>query len=229
MTPKPRAAAKPAPKKSNRRERLVQIRQALGMTVKSDPKFLPIVLGTFFGVFVVILVIGFLLEHPIIFGVLGLFSALIAAMVMAGRRASAVQFARIEGQPGAALSVIGAMRGDWRVTQAVEFTKNAEFVHRVIARPGVILIAEGIGARRKELIGTHARKVRRVVGDKPIYDILIGDGEGEVPLRKLQTHLMKLPRNLTPKEVNELEGRLKAVGGASMPIPKGPMPRGKMR
>jgi hypothetical protein len=46
---------------------------------------------------------------------------------------------------------------------------------------------------------------------------------------------MKLPRNLKPVEVNELEKRLKAIGGPNMPIPKGPLPksgrvqRGKIR
>jgi len=150
-------------------------------------------------------------------------------MTIAGRRASSMAFSRIEGQPGAAFAVLGSMRGDWRVTQAVEFTRSFDLVHRVIGRPGVILVAEGKGAKPRELIGTHARKVRRVVGDKPIYDVVVGDGEGQVPLRGLQAHMLKLPRNLTPKEVNELESRLKAMGGASMPIPKGPMPRGKLR
>lgn len=227
MTPKPRTPAKPAAK-SKRRQRFAQIRQTLAASAKSDPKFIPYVVGTFIAVFAVALVIGFLIDSPILLGVFGLLLAALAAMTMAGRRASVVAFSQIEGQPGAAFAVLGSMRGDWRVTQAVEFTRNYDLVHRVIGRPGVILVAEGSGARPKELIGTHARKVRRVIGDKPVYDVVVGDGEGEVPLRKLQAHLMKLPRNLKPKEVNELESRLKAIGGANMPIPKGPMPRGKM-
>ncbi|MDQ1708751.1 MAG: hypothetical protein QOG49_136 [Frankiaceae bacterium] len=228
MTPKPRAQQKPVAKKP-RRERLTQIREALSATAKSDPKFIPIIAGTFLGVFAVLLLIGFLVGHPIIVGILAVSIAALAAMTIAGRRASSMAFGRIEGQPGAAYAVLGSMRGDWRVTQAVEFTKNYDLVHRVLGHPGVILVAEGSGSRPRELIGTHARKVRRVVGDTPIYDVVVGDGEGEVPLRKLQAHLVKLPRNLKGKELNALESRLKALGGAAMPIPKGPMPRGKIR
>lgn len=219
-------AAKAAPPKATRRERLAQIRTVLSATAKDDPKFIPIVAGVFVAVMVVALLIGFLLDAPVIFGILGLALALLAAMTIAGRRASSQQFGRIEGQPGAAYAVLASMRGDWRVTQAVEYTRSFDLVHRVIGKPGVILVAEGSPARARELIGTHARKLRRVIGDKPVYDVIVGDGEGQVPLRRLQAHLVKLPQNLKPKEVNELESRLKALGGAAMPIPKGPMPRG---
>ncbi|MEP7055075.1 MAG: DUF4191 domain-containing protein [Actinomycetota bacterium] len=214
------------PGKPTRRERLGQIRDALSVTAKGDPKFIPIVVGVFLGTLAVMIAIGFLLGHPVIIGILGISIAALAAMSIAGRRASKMAFSRIEGQPGAAFAVMGSMRGDWRVTQAVEFTRNYDLVHRVVGRPGVILVAEGSGAKPRELIGMQARKVRRLVGDKPIYDVVVGEEEGQVPLRKLQSHLMKLPRNLKPKEVNELESRLKAIGGANVPIPKGPMPRG---
>jgi hypothetical protein len=217
------------PGKPSRRDRLRQIRETLSATAKNDAKFIPIVVVTFVAALAIMVGVGFLLGHPVIIGILGVSIAALAAMTVAGRRASTMAFSRIEGQPGAAFAVIGSMRGDWRVTQAVEFTRNYDLVHRVIGRPGVVLVAEGSAARTRELIGTQARKVRRVVGDKPIYDVVVGDGEGQVPLRKLGAHLMKLPRNLKPKEVNELESRLKAIGGPNMPIPKGPMPRGKIR
>jgi hypothetical protein len=209
-----------------RRARLRQIRQTLAATAKADPKFLPIVLGSGLGVFAVFVLIGILVSQPIFLGIIGLMLGVLVGMSIAGRRATAMAFGQIEGQPGAAFAVLSSMRGDWRVTQAVEFTRSYDLVHRVVGRPGVILVAEGSGARPKELIGTHARKVRRVVGDKPIYDVVVGEGEGQVPLRKLQAHMTKLPRNLKPKDVNELEARLKAIGGPNMPIPKGPMPKG---
>jgi hypothetical protein len=206
--------------------RIGQIRQTLVATAKVDPKFLPIVLGSGLGVFAVFVLIGILIHQPILLAIFGLLAGALVAMSLAGRRATTVAFSRLDGQPGAAFAVLSSMRGDWRVTQAVEFTRSYDLVHRVVGRPGVVLVAEGSGARPKELIGTHARKVRRVIGDKPIYDVVVGDGEGQVPLRKLQAHVTKLPRNLKPKEVNDLEARLKAIGGPNMPIPKGPMPKG---
>jgi hypothetical protein len=79
----------------------------------------------------------------------------------------------------------------------------------------------------RPLIAQEKRKVARVVGDTPIYDILVGDGEGQVPLRKLSAHVMKLPRNLSAAEVNSLGRRMSALGGARMPVPGGPLPGGK--
>jgi len=49
--------------------------------------------------------------------------------------------------------------------------------------------------------------------------------EGQVPLRKLNKHMMKLPRNLKNDQVSEVNRRLKALGSMNLPIPKGPMPR----
>ena len=66
----------------------------------------------------------------------------------------------------------------------------------------------------------------------PIYDIIVGNGEGEVPLSKLERHLTKLPANITVKQMDSLESRLVALGSKMGPaaMPKGPMPAGaKMR
>jgi hypothetical protein len=112
------------------------------------------------------------------------------------------------------------------MTPAIAMTRNQDFVHRVVGRPGVVLVAEGSGARPRELLIAELRKVKRVAGDVPVYDIVVGDGPGQVPLKRLQVHMMKLPRNLKGKEVNAMEARLKAMGSMAMAMPKGPMPRG---
>jgi hypothetical protein len=75
--------------------------------------------------------------------------------------------------------------------------------------------------------------VRRVAPDAPLHDIVVGYGEGEVPLKKLQITITKLPRVLKGAGIDALDKRLRALGGATMPLPKGPvptrMPRGRMR
>ena len=55
---------------------------------------------------------------------------------------------------------------------------------------------------------------------------MIGNGEGEVPLAKLERHLNKLPANITVKQMDSLESRLAALGSKVGPaaMPKGPMP-----
>jgi hypothetical protein len=63
------------------------------------------------------------------------------------------------------------------------------------------------------------------VPDVPVYDVQAGNEAGQIRLRKLNSHLMKLPRNLKPAQVTEVNRRLKALGTMNLPIPKGPMPR----
>jgi hypothetical protein len=58
----------------------------------------------------------------------------------------------------------------------------------------------------------------------------VGTGDGEVPLRKLNTYLLKLPRNLNREQISALDKRLQALGGGKPPLPQGPMPtNAKMR
>jgi hypothetical protein len=152
-----------------------------------------------------------------------------------GRRVQRAAYSQVEGQLGAAAAVLQNMRGNWRVTPAVGFTKDQDMVHRVIGRPGVVLVGEGNPNRLRGLVANEKRGLARVIGDTPIYDVTVGDGPGQVPLRELERHFLRLPRNIKPALVNQLDGRLKAIRTASgaMPIPKGPMPtrvpRGKIR
>jgi hypothetical protein len=96
----------------------------------------------------------------------------------------------------------------------------------------VILVGEGNAGRVRTLIVNEKRKLARIVGDTPVYDVVVGDGDDQLTLRGLERHLMKLPRNIKPARVNELDRKLKAMG-SKLPIPKGPMPtrvpRGKVR
>ena len=221
-------AAKPAKKKLPRGARLKQIKNAFSVTRASDPKLLPIVLAAFFVPFLLLLAFGFLINHPIYTGFLGLLFSLIVTTFVFGRRVQATAYAQIEDQVGAAAAVLTNMRGDWRVTPAVGFTREQDLVHRVVGKPGIVLVAEGVAHRSRTLIITEKKKLARFVGDTPVYDVLVGDGEGQVPLRGLEKHFRKLPQNIKGKQVNDLDRRLKAIGGMAMPIPKGPMPRGNV-
>jgi len=160
--------------------------------------------------------------------------ALMAATIVFGRRAATAAFAQVEGQPGAAAAVLQSMRGNWRVTPVVAVNpRSRDLVHRVVGRPGIVLVGEGPPARVAQLLSQERKKVARVAADTPVYEVQAGDEDGQVPLRKLQTHLAKMPRNLKPAQVNAIEARMRALGGATVPIPKGPMPtripRGRMR
>ena len=221
------AATKPAKPKLPRGARLKQIKTAFAVTRANDPKVLPLVLAAFFGVFLLLLAIGFVVGHPVYLGILGFLLALVVTAFVFGKRVQATAYSQVEGQLGAAAAVLTNMRGDWSVTPAVGFTREQDLVHRVVGRPGIVLVAEGAASRSRGLVITEKKKLARFVGDTPVYDVLVGDGEGQVALRGLEKHFLKLPQNIKGKQVNDLDRRLKAIGGATLPMPKGPMPRGK--
>ena len=98
-------------------------------------------------------------------------------------------------------------------------------VHRSVGRAGIVLTGEG-GAAVRQMLQDERKKSERYAPGAPITEIIVGDGEGQVPLKKLQKKVTKLPKKLTAHQMRELRMRLKAVGGMSLPIPKGPMPKG---
>jgi hypothetical protein len=210
--------------KAPRGAKLKQIRMAFKATRAQDPKVLPLVLAAFFGPLLVLLAIGLVFGGWPYLTFLGVLLGLVVAAFVFGKRVQATAYSQVEGQVGAAAAVLTNMRGDWRVTPAVGFTRDQDLVHRVIGRPGIVLVAEGAHNRTRNLIAAEKKTATRIVGDTPVYEVMVGDGEGQIPLRQLEKHFLKLPRNIKPKTVNELDKKFKAMGTRSLPIPKGPMP-----
>jgi len=203
------------------------MKQAYSLTRKNDPKLPWVMLIAFVAVAAVIELIAILLGSPFLFLPIAILFGALAALILFGRRAQGSAYRQVEGQPGAAAWVLEGMRGDWQVSSGVAGTTQLDAVHRVLGRPGVILVGEGAPSRVRPLLAQEKKRVARIAGDTPIYDVLVGDDEGQVPLRKLSAHVMKLPRNLTAAEVNALGRRMSALGGPKMPVPGGPLPGGK--
>ena len=151
---------------------------------------------------------------------------LLAATFWFSRRAMRAAYAQIDGQSGASAAVPQSLRGGWLVTPAVSVNKSQDMVSRVVGKPGVILVSEGPSSRVGHLLGNERKKTARWVPEIPIYEIQVGNEEGQVPLLKLQSALNKLPRNLRGGEITEVRRRLDAVSqtGGALPIPKGPVP-----
>lgn len=204
------------------------------MQRKQDKRLLPYMIGAFVLIVAISVAVGvwaggltMIMMIPI-----GLLLGALVAFIIFGRRAQRSIFKQAEGQTGAAAWVLDNLRGKWRVTPGVAATGHFDAVHRVIGRPGVILVGEGSATRVKPLLAQEKKRTARVVGEVPIYDIIVGNGDGEVALAKLERHLNRLPANITVKQMDTLESRLAALGsraGAAM-MPKGPLPNsGKMR
>jgi hypothetical protein len=225
-----KAAAKAARRQASK-ERRQQLWQTFQMVRKEDKLLLPLMIGALVGITVVLFLVGFLFDMQWFLLPVGILLGALVAFIIFGRRVQKNVYAKAEGQAGAAWWVLDNLQGKWRATQAVAATTQLDAVHRVIGLPGVVLVAEGSPQRVKSLLAQEKKKTARLVGDTPIYDIVIGNEEGQVPLKNLQRHLTKLPRNIDAKRMDLIEGRLTALATRGGPaLPKGPLPAGaKMR
>jgi hypothetical protein len=154
-----------------------------------------------------------------------LFGAL-AALLVFSRRAQKAAFAQMEGRPGAAVAALGMLRRGWRTDQMVAFNKNQDLVHRVVGRPGIVLIGEGNPHRLRSLLASERKKHERVASETPVHELIVGNDEGQVPLPKLTRAVMKLPKAVKPAEMTDILNRLKALDAnrPPIPMPKGPVP-----
>lgn len=223
-----------AARKAAARERRTQLWQAFNLQRQEDKRLLPYMIGAF------VLIVGVSVGVGLWSGgmtmitliPLGVVLGALVAFIIFGRRAQKSVYRKAEGQTGAAAWALDNLRGKWRVTPGVAATGHFDAVHRVIGRPGVILVGEGSATRVRPLLAQEKKRTARLIGEVPIYDIIVGNGEDEVPLAKLERHLTRLPANITVKQMDTLESRLAALGtraGAAV-MPKGPLPNaGKMR
>jgi hypothetical protein len=228
-----KAEAKSAGKTASK-ERRSQLWQAFKLQRKEDKWLLPLMIGAFVLIVGASIAAGLFIKGVagLVLIPLGVVLGALVAFIIFGRRAQKSVYSKAEGQTGAAAWALDNLRGKWRVTPGVAATGHFDAVHRVIGRPGVIFVAEGSPNRIKPLLAQEKKRTARLVGDVPIYDVIVGNEEGQVPLAKLERHLTRLPANITVKQMDSLESRLTALGARSSAtqMPKGPVPSAaKMR
>jgi hypothetical protein len=207
--------------------RLKQIAASYRMTKRTDPKIGWILLGTFVVVALVAFGVFMLIPGTLYFDILiAVLFGILAALIVFGKRAQKAMYAQLEGKPGAAAAVLGALRRGWKLDPAIAFNKNQDIVHRVVGPPGIVLIGEGNPNRLKTLLATERRKHERVASETPIHEVMCGDSAGAVPVNRLSKHVTKLGKGLKPAEMTDVLARIKALDAnrSNIPLPKGPMP-----
>ena len=205
--------------------RFQTFRDAYSVTKSAKPWIGLALLAVFLVVWAIGIGIGVAVGHPIYVAFVSLPVALLAAMFFFTRQASTAAYSSIEGQLGAGASVLMAIRKGWTTTPAVAVARNQDMVHRSVGRAGIVLVGEG-SQGVKQMLADERRKSERFAPGVPITEVVVGDLQDQVSIRKLQKHLSKLPKKLSANQMREVRARLKAVGGMSMPIPKGPLPKG---
>src|SRR5690606_4599296 len=131
--------------------------------------------------------VGFVLSQPIYFMVLGILFSTIAGMAVLARRAERAAYARIEGQPGAALSALKTIRRGWTFGEepvAID-PRTQDVVFRGVGRPGIVLVTEGPAHRVARLADGERKKLARILPNVTITVLQVGREEGQVPLPKI--------------------------------------------
>ncbi|MCC3274361.1 MULTISPECIES: DUF4191 domain-containing protein [unclassified Arthrobacter] len=214
---KPKGEKKP--KKQGRMKQMVDI---FKMTRRNDPNVVWLMLGAFFGIIAVGLLIGLLIDNWITLLIIAIPLGLLAAVFILSRRAERAAFSQIEGQPGASGAALSVLRRGWILEEqpvAVN-PRTQEAVFRAIGRPGIVLVTEGSPTRARALADGERRRMNRIAPKVPVTVIQTGNGEGQVPLAKVAPTAKKLPKQLTKQEVAAVNQRLSALG-TRLPIPKG--------
>jgi hypothetical protein len=217
------------PSKMSRRQQIVE-------TFKMSRQVDPAIGWWMLGAFVVFGALGFALffwllpgsgVFALVMSIIGtLLVGTLAMMIVFSRRAQKAAYARMEGQLGAGARTLSMLRRGWTVEEMVAFNKQQDLVHRVVGPPGIVLVGEGNPSRLKPLMTSEHKKHERVAAEYPVHEVVVGDGEGQVPLRKLVRHIQKLGRQVKPAELTEIMQRLKALDASrpKIPMPKGPVP-----
>ncbi|OHO55473.1 hypothetical protein HMPREF2635_05175 [Corynebacterium sp. HMSC035E02] len=222
-----------AAKRAKRKQNWSQMWQAFNMQRKQDKALIPIMLAAFLGVGLLFFLIGLLFNGQWFMLIIGLGLGAMLAMFLFTRRLERDMYKKVEDQPGVAgwaleqqlRNTVGVV---WKVKHGVAATRQQDLVHRVIGNSGVIFVVEGDRKRVAPTLNRLKKRVDRLAGGVPVYEVFVGSGEDEVPVSKLRTHIMKLPRNYNKNETYENIRRIEAMDdlpGTTPGLPKGPMPR----
>ncbi len=222
----------------NKVGRLAQMRQVFTMTRKHDPSSVWLMALAFLVVLLGALLLGWAFDQVIYFGILGIPTAFLAALIVLSRRAEKAAFSQIEGQPGASGAVLGSLRRGWFYDKepiaaeaggkmrGMRDLNNAAMVFRAVGRPGVVLISEGPKGPAGRLALAEKRRATRATGDAvPVHVLRVGQDEGDIRLSKLVRSMNKLDKKISKDEAIAVQRRLKAMGSSKPPVPAGVDPR----
>lgn len=215
-------------KKDKQPSQIKQIGRVWKMTVQKDKKALPLAIAFAVAAFAVALVIAFIggAGQPFAFWswiVVGVFGALVTFSVVLSRRAEAVAYAQIEGQPGAVGAVLGTiLKRGWSGSETpVNINpKSQDLVYRISGRAGIVLIAEGHRASLSRLVEEERRKLGKATAGVPVSVLWVCGDDHSVSLVKLRSEINKLKKSLSRVELSEVNKRLSTLK-LNVAMPKG--------
>ena len=207
--------------------RLKQMLEVFKYTQEVDRSTLPLMILAVVGAIAVGVLLTVLIFDSPWYGIfMGLAIGVLIAMLILARKAERAAFGRIKGQPGAALAAMQSIRRGWNVDEEpVQIDpRSQKMLFRASGRAGIAVVAEDSSSISMKLLEKERRSIRRVLqhDNVPVHQIVVGDGDGEVPLHKLPTHMQRMKKQLTKDEAAQVTKRLNALRRSlRQSIPKG--------
>ena len=207
--------------------------------------------GVFVAPIVVFVVLGIVFKWSVIGWVTSMILAvmlgLLFATMMLTNRADKVGYAKLEGRHGAAISVLGNVnKAGFNFPQEPVWVdpKTKDAIWRGTGYNGIYLLGEGDYDRVKRAMDRQEQSIKSVTAGSqiPVYRVMVGNGQGQVPLKKLRSNIIRRkayrpthhknallakihPRErfiLTKAELEKLNARLRTLQTKNgMGIPKG--------
>ncbi len=207
--------------------RLKQMLEVFKYTQEVDRSTLPLMILAIVGAIAVGVLLTVLIFDSPWYGIfMGLAVGVLIAMIILARKAERAAFDRIKGQTGAALAAMQSIRRGWNVEdEPVQIDpRSQKMLFRASGRAGIAVVAEDSTGISMKLLEKERRSIRRVLqhDNVPVHQIVVGDGEGEVPLHRLPTYMQRMKKQLTKQESAQVTKRLNALHRSMrQQVPKG--------
>jgi hypothetical protein len=161
--------------------------------------------------------------------ILGILTGILGFLVVLGQLTQKLMYTNLQGQPGAVSALIkNQLRRSWRGNDVpVRVNKQQDIVYRLVGRPGVVIVSEGVRTRVAPLVEEVRKEANRIVPGVPVHVLHVGsDG---LALKEFFRTLYKIKGRVRKAEIMVVSNRLNSIAKtpASM-IPKGIDPT-KMR
>lgn len=165
---------------------------------------------------------GFYSGSPVLWIITGILLAVVVDLTLLSSLLRPAMYSQIDGTVGSVYAVISQIKRGWITNEEpIQVNRDQDLLWRIVGRPGVVLISEGPSSRVKPMMHNERKRIQRITQNAPVVFIECGNDEGQVPLKKLNSRLRSLRRNLTKQEVPAVAMRLDAVGNRGPSIPHG--------
>ncbi len=152
----------------------------------------------------------------------GILLGLLVFLIVLGQITQRLMYQNLEGQIGAVSALIkNQLRRSWRASEIpVRMNKSSDTVYRLVGRPGVIIISEGVKTRVAPLVDEARREAARIVPSVPIHTMHVGaDG---LKIGETFKSMYKLKSAIKMAEVRVVSNRLNSIAKTPMSqMPKG--------